>query len=250
MYLGKDDKPLGLVIIAQKDLDLLCSGNGVIALGIVTGLQLHFRTDFQILWRQVPRHFWNPCLCKSVSVLPKLHYKHGPNWSKLSKTELSGCLTLSENGRALQLKFNAPCRYSCMKEKQLLSATHSLFPWLLTSSLPLLSLLLLMQMSREQHQRPARAENRQHITASYFSDRLAAYLSSDHEHLWLHNREGEEAVGMEAWDCLLCFKRHSQRRKSSWKYVLHFFFYFPATEGCDSFSAPASHKSKTGDRGL
>lgn len=125
-YLGKAGNPVGLLLLAQKDLDLLCSGNRVITLGIVTQLQLHFRTDIQIHWRQVPRHFWNPYLCKSISVLPKWRYKHVPNWPKLSKIQLSELLMLSENGRrTLQLKFDVHFRYSCMKENRFcLLPTH------------------------------------------------------------------------------------------------------------------------------
>lgn len=36
--------------------------------------------------------------CVNLSVLPKLHYKHSPNWPELSK-KLSEGLMLSENGR-------------------------------------------------------------------------------------------------------------------------------------------------------
>lgn len=47
-YLGKTGSPVGLVFLAQKDLDLLRSGNRVSTLGIVTQVQLHFKTDVHI----------------------------------------------------------------------------------------------------------------------------------------------------------------------------------------------------------
>lgn len=54
-YLGKAGNLLGLVLLAQKDLDLLCSGNRVSALS--TQVLLHFRASVQIHCGQVPRHF-------------------------------------------------------------------------------------------------------------------------------------------------------------------------------------------------
>ena len=66
-YLGKAGHPVGLVLLAQKDLDLLCSGNRVSTLGIVTQIQLHFRADVQIHWRQVPRRF-EILICVNLSL--------------------------------------------------------------------------------------------------------------------------------------------------------------------------------------
>lgn len=47
--------------------------------------------------------------------------------------------------------------------------------------------------------------------------------SSGHKHLHLHNRDGEEGVRKEAWDCSNCYKPHSWIRNHSGKPVPRFF---------------------------
>lgn len=58
-------------------------------------------------------------------------------------------------------------RVLLVERKQVLSATHLLFPWLLAPVLPLLLHLLVMQASSELHQGPGMTEN-SHFARLFF----------------------------------------------------------------------------------
>lgn len=56
-----------------------------------------------------------------------------------------------------------------------------------------------------------------------FQTPCLSLTSLEHKHLHLHNRDGEEGVRKEAWDCSNCYKQHSWIRNHSGKPVPWFF---------------------------